>query len=331
MIINDIRIHLHTDETTQQAIEAESAEQLLRTYRRSLRSLKVNTPNIAHMVENAKSSNISVFCNKNREFNIVDFGTGQAFYGLAPHQEVKNHLDSWAKNANKSYELSHHTLLEDAHFLQAHPINTGDRIDTLVCLGLGGGMHLEHLLNNYSIRHLIVYEPEIQYFKASAMMCDWQQIFAIAKEKNTILFFMPQNTGETLIDDLKELQSHTGIDSFYLYKHYNHPIFDGIYASLDANSWGSLSSNNLNIEKYLNTERFKPAWTQRFYSEKTQQLLAREDDLLTQNLAAFEKYFPDIYQEFKNYNPSYWLPIRDEDGDINLMDNTDKSLVFGYA
>ena len=229
MIINDIRIHLHADEEIQKSIEAENAETLIKTYKKGLQTLKINMPQLASLVENERSSNISVFCNKFGEFNIIDYGAGQAFYGLHPEQEVCSHVDSWASHAAKKYSLTSPPSPDKSSRLENAPLVKGDTIDTLVSLGLGGGIHIEYLLTEYSIRHLIIYEPEIQYFKASLMMCDWSRIFSVARDNNTLLFFMPQNNGNTIVDDLLELKQHENINDFYLYKHYSTPVSDAIF------------------------------------------------------------------------------------------------------
>lgn len=326
MIINDIRIHLHEDEELQKAIEAENAQVLTKKYKKGLQTLRANMPQLASTIENERSSNISVFCNKFGELNIVDYGVGQAFYGLNPKEEVCNHVDSWAKNAEKRYSLTSSPNSPECSLLENVPLKKGDTIDTLVCLGLAGGIHVEYLLTEYALRHLIIYEPEVQYFKVSLMMCDWSRIFSIAKEKNTLLYFMPQNTGFTIVDDLLELKQHDSIDQLYLYKHYNTPVFDAVFKAFQQENWLTLSKHNLNVEKYIHRNILKPAWSPAYLNIDSDCELNNNDPQFQKNLKAFEKYFPDIYREFREFSPSYWFPVRCENGDINLLDKTDNTL-----
>ena len=326
MIINDIRIHLHADEEIQKSIEAENAEALIKTYKKGLQTLKINMPQLAFLVENERSSNISVFCNKFGELNIIDYGAGQAFYGLHPEQEVCSHVDSWASHAAKKYSLTSPPSPDKSAQLENAPLVKGDTIDTLVCLGLGGGIHIEYLLTEYSIRHLIIYEPEIQYFKASLMMCDWSRIFSVARDKNTLLFFMPQNNGNTIVDDLLELKQHENINDFYLYKHYSTPVSDAIFRAFSEDDWAVLSAQNLNVEKYIRRDVLKPVWSTVYLDPDTHEALNDTAPRFVENLKAFKKYFPDIFDEFKEFTPAYWFPVKCENGDINLLDKTDNTL-----
>ena len=328
MIINDIRIHLHADEEIQKSIEAENAETLIKTYKKGLQTLKINMPQLASLVENERSSNISVFCNKFGEFNIIDYGAGQAFYGLHPEQEVCSHVDSWASHAAKKYSLTSPPSPDKSSRLENAPLVKGDTIDTLVSLGLGGGIHIEYLLTEYSIRHLIIYEPEIQYFKASLMMCDWSRIFSVARDNNTLLFFMPQNNGNTIVDDLLELKQHENINDFYLYKHYSTPVSDAIFRAFSEDDWAVLSAQNLNVEKYIRRDVLKPAWSTVYLDPDTHEALNDTAPRFVENLKAFKKYFPDIFDEFKEFTPAYWFPVKCENGDINLLDKTDNTLLL---
>ncbi|MDO6476477.1 DUF115 domain-containing protein [Alteromonas sp. 1_MG-2023] len=326
MIINDIRIHLHADEEIQKSIEAENAETLIKTYKKGLQTLKINMPQLASLVENERSSNISVFCNKFGELNIIDYGAGQAFYGLHPEQEVCSHVDSWASHAAKKYSLKSPPSPDKSSRLENAPLVKGDTIDTLVSLGLGGGIHIEYLLTEYSIRHLIIYEPEIQYFKASLMMCDWSRIFSVARDNNTLLFFMPQNNGNTIVDDLLELKQHENINDFYLYKHYSTPVSDAIFRAFSEDDWAVLSAQNLNVEKYIRRDVLKPVWSTVYLDPDTHEALNDTAPRFVENLKAFKKYFPDIFDEFKEFTPAYWFPVKCENGDINLLDKTDNTL-----
>ncbi|MBT80942.1 MAG: hypothetical protein CL587_11200 [Alteromonadaceae bacterium] len=326
MIINDIRIHLHADEEIQKSIEAENAETLIKTYKKGLQTLKINMPQLASLVENERSSNISVFCNKFGELNIIDYGAGQAFYGLHPEQEVCSHVDSWASHAAKKYSLKSPPSPDKSARLENAPLVKGDTIDTLVSLGLGGGIHIEYLLTEYSIRHLIIYEPEIQYFKASLMMCDWSRIFSVARDNNTLLFFMPQNDGNTIVDDLLELKQHENINDFYLYKHYSTPVSDAIFRAFSEDDWAVLSAQNLNVEKYIRRDVLKPVWSTVYLDPDTHEALNDTAPRFVENLKAFKKYFPDIFDEFKEFTPAYWFPVKCENGDINLLDKTDNTL-----
>ena len=70
-MLKDIRIHLNADEEKQSKLEAKSAERAIRNYRRNQAAFRAFVPSLVNEIKESKSRNISIFTNRNGEFNIV--------------------------------------------------------------------------------------------------------------------------------------------------------------------------------------------------------------------------------------------------------------------
>lgn len=330
--MNDIRIHLHKNEDIQLQLEEQTAAEVVRNGKASERAFKANIPTIGQLLREIKAPHISIFCNANGEYNIVDYGTGKAFYGPRPQREVDRHLEEWAKNAKPIYLIEEHsnsTKHSTSEGLKAvNGFNNASLIETLVVFGIGGGLHLIPLISQYDIKHLIIYEPELQYLKASTFLIDWSSFFLIAQRKNIQVFLMPGQDGRDLIDNLCELQQHTGIDKFFFYKHYNHPVFQAVSDSLISKSWQDVCASGFQLQNEIKGRTFKPLWTGRIGAADLVAVESKNSDIFKRNLAAFSKYVPSISKEFKEYEPEYWIPVVDIDGSINLFDKTTNDLLY---
>jgi hypothetical protein len=77
-MLNDIRVHIHSNEAIQEAIEARSASHIEKTHKQNKSAFSKHIPSLINELHSISSNNISIFCNQNGEYNIVDFGLGQS-------------------------------------------------------------------------------------------------------------------------------------------------------------------------------------------------------------------------------------------------------------
>ncbi len=332
-MLKDIRLHLDPDEVTQQALEADHASSIQQRYETNLKAFSANIPNLAVQLNQLSAQNISVFCNRDGAANLVDFGTGRTLYGLHPFDEVQQHVRNWIAHPLYIDLTSASGEVDDGLNLQASldAISTrpalAQNAGTLVVLGLGAGYQLTPLLKQAQWRHIIIYEPELQYFKGSALMADWGEIFALAQQSQTTLFLLTGQDGRDLVANIAELQQHDTCSGFYLYKHYNHPVFDALELDLRQRSWQQITETGLRLNMALSGRDYKPYWTMSVEPHNMPVVKTDQHPLLVKNLAAFQRYFPTIYQQFCAYSPSYWHPVNQQNS-INLLDPTDGALLY---
>ncbi|MBU2977954.1 6-hydroxymethylpterin diphosphokinase MptE-like protein [Alteromonas sp. C1M14] len=329
-MLKDVRIHLDMDDELQNAHEVRLASRIMSNLRRNEVSFKTFVPSLVSKVKQARSQNISVFANKFGQLNIVDYSKGRTFYGLQPSEEIKAQYrqkkaqctycrfeDVKESHTEDSVSLS---SLNDLVVFQEHlkqpPLPK--KIDVMVVLGIGLGEHVRLLIENHDIKHLIIYEPELQYFQCSVLAMDWNPLFSLAKKKGTGLYFQLENDGNTLIDDMDELTQSHSADGFFLYRHYNQNVFNCLEHGLLTENWSAFRKNGLASYLPKNKDHTLSPWTPPV-SVADYNLLTNKESVFTNNIAAFEHYFADIAEQFKNYVPEYWLPVTDHDGTINII------------
>ncbi|AWB67782.1 hypothetical protein C2869_15715 [Saccharobesus litoralis] len=331
-MLKNIRLHVETDEEKQNKIESELSHEIERIYKNNLVAFQQHAPSMEPYVKNLKASNIAIFCNKNGDHNIVDFGAGRTFYGLSPKQEIEQQfllntqhmqyidfalnpeLENITNIPRNSLSLSDLPSFQHRYQLNKAPKN----ITTLVVLGLGLGQHISKLIDSYDIDYLVIYEPELQYFQCSVMSENWRYILDRAQQKKTQLFFQIGKDGRDIIADMNELVEHCGIQGFYLFKHYNHPVFNAIELNCQQKSWRKIKETGINFHLHQKAVEYLPKWTVgldlQHYSS-----LDKNNEKFIKNLEAFKTYFPNIYQEFNNYEPQVWLPVKSPKNEINVI------------
>ncbi|WP_339724850.1 6-hydroxymethylpterin diphosphokinase MptE-like protein [uncultured Paraglaciecola sp.] len=329
-MLKNIRLHLSKDEQEQALLDEKLAAHILTTHNGNINTFQRNIPSLLPYVQNVDLANYSIFINKYAENNIVDYGMGRTFYGFHPEAEVLEQIDRVEQHcphvvlqaplSSHGEHASHIKRIEDLESVklrnQQQPMPY--EIECLVVLGCGLGIHLSHLLKQHKIKNLLIYEPELQYFQCSVMATSWQDIFTLAKQHDTAIFLQLEKDGRDLIQDINELVQHCGITHFHLYKHYNHEVFDSLYKDLTERSWNDIADGGFKISSQESYLDFVPNWTPNIDLDR-QTLLTSPNKMLSNNLSAFKKYFPDIYKEYKDYTPQKWLPISNSTGEVNLV------------
>ncbi|BDX07748.1 6-hydroxymethylpterin diphosphokinase MptE-like protein [Planctobacterium marinum] len=328
-MLKNIQLHLSKDQ--QEEIEAELSPIIEENRRQSINAFQRYVPSLFPLIASGTSDNISIFCNERRDLNIVDYGLGRTFYGPDPINEVHEHFTGFTRHAwyrafneLKSVTESVSEQLDDFRDLNIYKQlqrtqELPQKLECVVVLGCGLGHHLEKLVKEYQVEHVIVYEPEIQFFRCSGYAVSWKDILETAKKKNTNLYLQIGKDSRDLISDLRELKSSFGVAGFYIYKHYNHPIFDAVFHQVLNKSWSDLQEHGFSFADHKKADNYVPPWT--YHIELDNYRSASKDDVKFQkNLSAFRTYFPAIADEFEDYNPTNWLPIQNlKHQQINLL------------
>lgn len=339
-MLKDIRLHIEQDEEKQSEIEATLAADIKRIHARNIQAFSYHIPSLLELVQHVQTSNAALICNKFGEKNIVDYGNGRTLYGLNPIQEIDKQYqefcrfpqnvqlvadsiaeqdeDSDQDESSKNNKLG---LSKSANY-QEYLSRTSlpKNIEVLVVLGIGLGRHIQSLIANHNIRHLVVYEPEVQYFQCSVMAIEWESILDQAKAKQTAIYLQVNKDGRDITADLSELNQHFPFEQFYLYQHYHHPIFDSVAASLRDHTWQYCVNNGIRV-KQQSAANYIPIWTQSIELDTVEDVEPSEASFFKTNIAAFKKYYPAIAKEFEQYQSKTWNTVLHADKQINLIEN----------
>lgn len=325
-MLKNILFHLDEDETSQSQIEEAAAPDIQEALRQNLNAFQRYIPTIYHQLTQKTEHTSAIFCNKNSELNIVDQKSARVLYGAHPRAEIDSQLDYFLANAFR-YDLSDcapapsataSTLNSPLADKMANASPLPPKASVVVVLGVGLGYHIQGLLEQVDIDHLIIYEPNVSYLRCSVSAMSWQHCLQLAKRKNTAIYFQLSKDGRDIARDIQELSEHENIDHFYLYKHYNHPVFNQIADALSRLNWPDFQQWALNIKKLDDVDNQVPFWTET--TRLSQWSEANLDETrLQKNLKAFEHYYPDIFKEFKHYEPKTWRPLANADGQVNIF------------
>lgn len=340
-MLKNIYFHIEQDDTKQEAIEAGIVQKMAEQQHANLNFLQRHLPNIHDLVKLQRTSRSSILCNKLGELNIVDQQTGRVLYGLHPQKEIKEHVDHFLryplqinKNAlSRSKQTDHlpsgllgfETAVAQTMVQHSSPVKA---CDVVVVLGLGLGYHLDMLIDQARPKHVIIYEPDLSFVKCTLSSISWSKLFQKANDLGIGLYFQVGKDGRDLLSDLAELRGVYSFDSFFLYKHLNHPVFDSIQEALCDSGWVDTKAEDLTAKAKRSFSQYAPPWTLPYDPNRWQR--ANLDLVLFQkNLDAFEKYFPEIHSSMVNYRPKNWWPVRNKDGQINLVYRDTMCLLYG--
>ncbi|NKX20187.1 motility associated factor glycosyltransferase family protein [Alteromonadaceae bacterium A_SAG2] len=346
-MLKNIRLHIDKNEEKQTQVEKLNAAYIETQYKANLLAFRTYIPSLVEQISAIQNENVSIFCNKKGQFNIVDYGVGRTLYGLDPVGEIQQQYNNLANRAirvalnsqgNTQYsdaESNEDDLgaLSDALSISGYECREElpQRIETLVVLGIGLGLHIGELVKNHSIENLVVYEPELQYFKCSVFCNKWDEILRLANENGVRLFFQLGKDGRNIVNDIEELNVHFSLSQFHVYKHYNIPVFDSIEKACIQGNWARLKREGLNFNLSQTPVDYVPRWTQSIDIDRYQDPGEAAQLRRKQNLEAFKKYFPAIYKTFKNYKAEVWVPVEGANGEINVLKKSNLVSWYGVS
>ena len=308
-MLQQIQFHVHEDERQQQNIERALAQEIRENYRLSISAFERFIPTLADLIKKHDSSVSTLLCNKFGELNIINYNTGLVLYGEHPKQEVLSHYN--------------------AYIARTAPISLSSdneqSVPAMIVMGLGLGYHIEHLISEGRYQHIVVYEPNIDYFVCSLSSLNWRELLNIAKERSIALYLQIGSDGANFAKDMLELKKHIGVDRLDFYKHLHNPVFNSLESKLMTSDWHELQSwlparNTTSIsESYLHQ------WA-RLKDDKELRSSNLDEERKNNNLVALKEYFPNLYEEFVNYEPQQWSPSANVDGEVYLYHKSTNAL-----
>jgi hypothetical protein len=301
-----IQLFLTEDETQEKREEAFSPL-INKNFNQSLMCFKRIVPSIYTLIRHNVTGHHSVYINRDSEIDIVEYESGNVFYGANRINEISAHVNRFFLNP---------------HILQLDTTRTNDEIvntqnfDGLVVMGVGLGTHIYELIKQRDVKHLVVYEPSLDFLSCSLYTGIWPKIFDFAEKNNVSIYLQVPNGGKSLYSDLSELKQAFDLEYFAVYFHYHNRDFDDIFDELVSNNW-SLSKDLRETVEKKTFENYLPKWPPVVDAHDWQKV-PDTHDLFERNIKAFEKYFPEIASEFKNFKTTHWQVVVNENLEVNV-------------
>ncbi|WP_305857431.1 motility associated factor glycosyltransferase family protein [Balneatrix alpica] len=323
------------DEQAQQQLEAQLSGQLTRYYQRNVQALERYAPHILKVLQSVHEECLSVFCTAEGHANLVDYATGQCWYGLNPEQECKAEVEDYRNKAPRISFLAPppqaaatpqwvagtpFLQLESWLARQGECQALPEQIPLLICFGVGLGHSLAALAECTDASAWLIYEPSEDAFLASLSVFDWASWLEQRVAAKQEVFLQIGNSGGSLVEDLRFIDQHIQpLNSAFVFRHYHHVEMDALYQYLTSNqfSWQELHEGRVRL--YPFTDRCDEVAPRSLLPElqTTQQariawLQARQQFL--RNMACLEHYYPDVAAAFARYEPQQWHLVRGQDG-----------------
>lgn len=321
-MLKSISLQLGNEEQ-QLFFEKKIANQIHNNFNKNIVAIRQNIPSLLEYVQFSPTEEYSIFVNKIGNINIVSLKTGQALYQLDPVNEVREEVQAFRKSAPFVSVKS----LSEIHKYEPLPLEA----DCLFIFGLGLGHHVVEIIKNCKINFLVIYEPNLDFFKCSLNAIDWEHLFELARIQNTQISIQIGSAAMNIVDDLAELyEVFPNYDRVYLYRHLCYPIVDDVFNFL-INSSGKpelLLKTGRQFLGYTANDDYidiKPSNCLGLDFEKSYQ---EDKDFYSQNLNAFKKFYPEIYQMLNNYRPKNWILTHDEKEMPNLWHKDRKAFFY---
>ncbi|GMM71433.1 hypothetical protein MTsDn5_13850 [Alteromonas gracilis] len=313
-----IQLFLDKDEEHQAYIEHEKAPVLSRNVDLSLLAFRRNMPSIYSLLNRNRQQKTSIYLNADGEFDVVDYGSGNVLYGAKINDSIKRSVENFLA-APTSFSFTPELALTQNDMSSPN--------DTLVIMGLGLGAHLPMLMASHlSLKHIIIYEPNIDYLVCSLYTGVWLTVFELAKRNNIAIYLQIEKNGESLFKDFSEFYEHVSRDKAFIYFHYHSDAFDGIYNALKNTDWVLSKTSTLYNQKRSFLDYIVP-WppivNPREWNESN-----LNTALFASNISALEHYFPSIAAEFAGYETSHWDAVANESGLVNLAHKKTGSFLY---
>ncbi|MCF4009081.1 motility associated factor glycosyltransferase family protein [Rheinheimera sp. UJ63] len=306
-MLNLISDFLHEDVDLQFINEQSAAVKLKKTFQTNLLFFKHFNNDIYQQVINYKAKNYAVFCTKDLALNIVETASGRVLYQADPKAEALMEVERFCQVAPTLY-LDNNTAKTNLQPIAEKAV--------VLMFGIGAGLQLVPFLQKARPAVLVIYEAELDLFISSLSIINWADVFDTAASYNTMLSLQIGNNGASIAADLRELtELLPHLQHCHIYRHLAHPVSDEVLRFL-------LNHNGDRV-KLLQHQRQFIGYSEDtlFVPERTPSVLANQEysdavksELFLANMAAFQQYYPQLYDIFRDYKAQYWRCVEDENG-----------------
>ena len=166
------------------------AHQMQLRYAENLAQFAIHLPHIYQQIKDIKIENTVLDIG---DHGLVMLNHRESVYPKDPLEYAKHQVNQFIK-APQAYTISleppamANSTVQNAHIdriyqLSGHQgaiktyISDRQNFPIILCFGVACGFHLELMLEKIDVRHLIIYEGDVEFFLSSFYCIDWQQIF----------------------------------------------------------------------------------------------------------------------------------------------------------
>lgn len=167
-------------------------------YLKNLKFFEKQNPQIHAVISNTKPDHSKIIISDEGKIDLNY--NGRNIYGGDAIKYVEDEVAEFNQMYSKGYRVNHvnalmpgmytsprffHShinetltqLYQTAGTVQTNVINTGDRHDFAIVMGIGLGLHLSELLDRTNIQNLLILETDHELLALSCFFTDWQAIY----------------------------------------------------------------------------------------------------------------------------------------------------------
>ncbi len=343
-MLDDIRLHLDADEALQSEHEKYCAELIERRLRQNKQAFKQYMPLLAAELDELHNKRLSIFVNRLKQINVVDYQQGRVLYPL----DVKKNLDTQVEQLayHSAYlQLCSEQGIAEARFLQNYKPqikkNDKEQVPSDLESDLEGDLEsdlegdlerdfkysqdLQQHLSSQNIDALILLGLgtgeiincllEKANFKHLVIYEQDYEMLACSLASfdwKHLFEYAEQNgiglflqIGNKLTTLKSDLEELNQALSIQHFLFFQH-CYHPSYANIVANLRNNVWSKAILERPNPDCEGHISAPLSYFSSADFSNIAREKPDRLRRNLAAFKNRIPDLYEAFKNYQVKCW-------------------------
>jgi hypothetical protein len=206
----------------------------------NMKAFEKYLPDIYAQFKNYQPENIKITCTKSGLANIYDDESQSNLYSEDPLKQCRVQVDKQIENpqfTSLSFgkDEAEHNFIHTKYmnklnniYLDAEneltPIETmPDHLGSMIMFGIGLGYHLPLLIDDITIEHLYLCEPNCDWFYTSLYTADWKHILETIDERDcSVYFYLGASYKEftdDFLDNLRDKGSFNSVNAV-LYQHY---------------------------------------------------------------------------------------------------------------
>lgn len=210
------------------------------TFLKNMACLKLHMPAVYQYFQNYLPQNAQLAFDTNGEVNL---STGDKFvYDADPKVSSLAQVEKFLENppcfdfeipvsTNKDYKYQHQRVINEIYEKRRDALGisvpffmeNGGQINFIAVIGLGLGYHVEHLLKQFSIRSIYIFEPEPDVFFAALHTVDMSVWFNSCISLGGELTFKIGGEESAFVNEIAQYFKREGyflLPQMYLYRHY---------------------------------------------------------------------------------------------------------------
>ncbi|ADZ92566.1 DUF115 domain-containing protein [Marinomonas mediterranea] len=245
-------------------------------FSKNLSVIKKFFPDVYDVIEGYEPSEKNVFLESDGALNILFKDTGFTLFSESPFDQIEKKYTSFCSNplcttvslsTDVSDNTRHEYYLSRIHTRIKEVLKTTERKSELpdfaggvLLFGFDLGYQLVRILDNHHVKHIYIYEENLDLFYYSLFAIDWQWVVDIIEERNSTLhFFLGVDEKQFMNDYVRTLRfnglymaAHT-----YLYMSYSREHIEDVLNEFfnqyvrQIMGWGFFDDGVIGIAQYL--------------------------------------------------------------------------------